>query len=76
MGCVQSGAQGSKEDRAIAAQIDADLRSDARRKAPEFRLLLLGMYMCYRMSLSNHAVTMHLSSNAPSQMLTDTVSMF
>lgn len=42
MGCVQSDTAGSKEERRTAAQIDADLRSDNRRKAPELRLLLLG----------------------------------
>lgn len=47
MGCAQSGEQGSKEDRAIAAQIDAELRADARRKSPELRILLLGTTLYY-----------------------------
>lgn len=44
MGCVHSDEPGTKEERAIAAQIDADLRGDTRRKAPELRLLLLGTW--------------------------------
>jgi GTPase SAR1 family protein len=61
MGCVQSGAQGSKEDRAIAAQIDADLRSDARRKAPEFRLLLLGAGESGKSTIAKQMKIIHLS---------------
>lgn len=51
MGCAQSGEQGSKEDRVIAAQIDAELRADARRKAPELRILLLGTKPLYALIL-------------------------
>ena len=47
MGCVHSDTAGSKAERQTAAQIDAELRSDHRRKAPELRLLLLGMIVIY-----------------------------
>lgn len=46
MGCVASSeTAGTAEERAIAAQIDTDLRQESRQKIPELRLLLLGMFI-------------------------------
>jgi len=61
MGCAQSGEQGSKEDRAIAAQIDAELRADARRKSPELRILLLGAGESGKSTIAKQMKIIHLS---------------